>query len=151
MGRERFGVRYNLDDVNLQISEQYTEMAEQAIDRKQALFIQRTRVPSDWLHSSFPPGFACYPRKATLIVKYWQKPFSERASLRRRLVTANVFLEDFTLLPTREVDEHASRPTYELGIAFVPADWFDLFNHFALPQHSTWFSMSRSPSSLASV
>ena len=124
----------NLDDVNLQISEEYTEMAEQAIDRKQALFIQRTRVPSDFgCTPPFPPGFACYPRKATLVVKYWQKPFSERASLRRRLVTANVFLEDFTLLPTREVDEHASRPTYELGIAFVPADWFDLFNHFALP------------------
>ena len=79
----------------------------------------------------YPSGTACYPRKVTLVVKYWQKRMSDGA-LRQRLVTAKVFLEDWALLPTRAADGHASRPTYELSIAFVPADWIEILQYFAL-------------------
>ena len=79
----------------------------------------------------YPSGTACYPRKVTLVVKYWQKRMSGGA-LRQRLVTAKVFLEDWALLPTRAADGHASRPTYELSIAFVPADWIEILQYFSL-------------------
>ena len=54
----------NLDDVNLQISEQYTEMAEQAIDRKQALFATTHASALRFrLHSSLPTRLRVLPEE----------------------------------------------------------------------------------------